>query len=149
MQLSVEELLQYTDEERARWEQWFRDNTEELLKVPIQSDRETTIGALILHIFGSELRFVQRLNGESLTDYRDLPCHHLDQSFGLGIESRKALRRFVRRAAPEDWERTLQFDIGGQPYKASVRKIVFHVLLHEIRHWAQIAKLLRERGFVP
>jgi uncharacterized damage-inducible protein DinB len=149
MHLTVEELLDYTGEERARWEQWFRDNTEDLLKVPIQSDRETTIGALVLHIFGSELRFAQRLNGETLTDYRHRPCHHLDESFGFGIESRKALRRFVQRATPEDWERTIDFEMRGRLHRASVRKIVFHVLLHEIRHWAQIAKLLRERGFVP
>lgn len=149
MHLTVEELLQYTDEERARWEQWFRDNTEDLLKVPIQSDRENTIGALVLHIFGSELRFAQRLNGELPAEYRYRPCHHIDESFGFGIESRKALRRFVRHATPEDWERVLEFEIAGHVYKASARKIVFHVLLHEIRHWAQIAKLLRERGFVP
>ena len=149
MHLTVEELLQYTDEERARWEQWFRDNAEDLLKVPIQSDRENTIGALVLHIFGSELRFVQRLNGELLTEYRHLPCQHIDESFGFGIESRKALRRFVHRAAAADWERILEFEIAGHLYNASVRKIVFQVLLHEIRHWAQIAKLLRERGFIP
>jgi uncharacterized damage-inducible protein DinB len=149
MHLTVEELLQYTDEERTRWEQWFRDNTEDLLKVPIQSDRETTIGALILHIFGSELRFAQRLNGDPLSEYRHLPCHHVDESFGFGIESRKALRRFVQHAGPAEWDRVLEFEIGVRLQRASVRKIVFHVLLHEIRHWAQIAKMLRERGFVP
>jgi len=149
MHLTVEELLRYTSEERERWEHWFRDNTEDLLKVPIQSDRETTIGGLVLHIFGSELRFAQRLNGETLTDYRHRPCHHLDESFGFGIESRKELRRFVARAGPQDWERVIEFEIGGHLYNASARKIVFHVLLHEIRHWAQIAKMLRERGFVP
>jgi uncharacterized damage-inducible protein DinB len=30
--------------------------------------------------------------------------------------------------------------------KATPRKIVVHVLLHEIRHWAQIATLLRLTG---
>jgi hypothetical protein len=44
MHLTVGELLRYTSEERERWEQWFRDNTEDLLKVPIQRDRGTTIG---------------------------------------------------------------------------------------------------------
>ena len=78
MHLAVEELLQYTDEERQRWERWFRDNGEDLLKVPIQSDRESTIGALILHILGSELRLHgQRLNGEADAEYRysSLPAH--------------------------------------------------------------------------
>jgi uncharacterized damage-inducible protein DinB len=29
------------------------------------------------------------------------------------------------------------------------RKFVFHILFHEIRHWAQIATALRNAGFVP
>src|SRR5579859_2412005 len=149
MHLAVEELLVYTDEERQRWEGWFRDNGEDLLKVPIQSDRESTIGALILHIFGPELRYVQRLKGELLTEYRHRPCHHIDELFGFGIESRKALRRFVAQAGPEDWIRMIEFDIGGRLQRVTARKVVSHVLIHEIRHWAQVARLLRERGFVP
>ncbi|MGC2197205.1 MAG: DinB family protein [Terriglobales bacterium] len=31
--------------------------------------------------------------------------------------------------------------------RATPRKIVTHVLMHEIRHWAQIATLLRLSGF--
>ena len=48
MHLSVEELLYYTDEERTRWEKWFREYGEDLLRMPISGDRDTTIGALIL-----------------------------------------------------------------------------------------------------
>ena len=29
------------------------------------------------------------------------------------------------------------------------RKILFHILLHEIRHWAQIALAVRLAGFDP
>jgi uncharacterized damage-inducible protein DinB len=32
--------------------------------------------------------------------------------------------------------------------RATPRKIVVHVLLHEIRHWPQIAALLRLNGIV-
>lgn len=149
MELAVDELLRYTDEERERWERWFSDNGEDLLKVPIQSDRDATIGALILHIFGAELRAVQRLRGEAITEYRNRPRHHIEELFGFGIESRNEFRRFVARANAAEWHMVVQFEAGGKHYSASGRKVIFNVLIHEIRHWAQVARLLRERGFVP
>ena len=149
MHISVEELLLYTEEERTKWERWFRENGEELLKMPLAGDRENTIGALILHMFGPELRYVQRVRNEPLSEYRGRPSAHLDEVFGFGLESRKAMREFVEQAAPADWNRTLDLAIGGRRYHVTVRKLLLHALLHEIRHWAQIARLMRERGFAP
>ena len=149
MQLSVEELLRYTDEERAKWERWFRDNGEELLKTPISGERDHTIGELILHMFGPELRYVQRLKNEPLTEYRGRPCAHIDELFGFGFESRKAMRDFVKQAKPQDWYRTIDFNVAGRQFRASFRKVIVHALMHEIRHWAQVARLMRERGFAP
>lgn len=149
MHLSVEELIHYTDEERARWERWFHENGAELLAMPIVGDRETTVGALILHIFGPELRYVQRLKEETPTEYRGRPVNRIEEIFGFGMESRKALRAYVRDAKPEEWFRMFEFEIGLRPCRASARKIVLHMLLHEIRHWAQVARIMRERGFEP
>ena len=149
MHLSVEELLHYTDEERDRWERWFRENGENLLKMPVTGDRENTVGALILHIFGPELRYVQRLRDEPLTEYRGRPSGHIDEVFGFGLKTRQKMRDFVRAARPEDWTRVIEFNIAGRNYRASVRKIVLHALLHEIRHWAQLARIMRDRGVAP
>ena len=149
MHLSVEELLHYTDEERARWESWFRENGEELLRMPIAGARETTVGALILHIFGPELKYIQLLREEPLTEYRGRPAQHIDELFGFGLETRKAMREFVRTLEPGVQARVVDFAIGDRRYRASVRKIVMHTLLHEIRHWAQLARIMRDRGFEP
>ena len=149
MHLSVEELIHYTDEERARWEKWFRENGEDLLKMPLAGDRDTTVGALLLHIFGPELRCVQRLRDETPSEYRGRPCCTVDQVFGFGLESRRALRDYVLRLPPEEWSRSVAMSIGGSPRTATVRKLVLHALIHEIRHWAQVARIMRERGFAP
>jgi uncharacterized damage-inducible protein DinB len=149
MQISVEELLRYTDDERSKWERWFNENGEDLLCMPLAGERDNTVGALLLHIFGPELRYVQRLRQEPLSEYRGRPSAHIGEVFGFGIESRKALLNFVAQAQPADWERQVEFDVGGRMQRASVRKVILHVLLHEIRHWAQVARLMRERGFLP
>ena len=149
MHLAVEELLHYTDEERQRWETWFRENGEDLLRMPVTGDRDNTIGALILHMFGPELRYVQRLRGEPLTEYRGRPCHHIEEVFGFGLETRKQMRSFVRQAKPEDWVQVHDLEIAGHNRSASTRKIIMHTLLHEVRHWAQVARVMRDRGFAP
>lgn len=148
MQLTIDELTRYTDEERARWEHWFGENGQDLLKMPL-AGKEPTVGALILHIFGPELRYVQRIEDQPLTEYRGLPSRTIAEVFGFGIESRHALRRFLARAKPEDWNRSVEFQLPDGMHRATVRKMIAHALLHEIRHWAQIARIMRERGFVP
>src|SRR5438105_4466321 len=132
MHLSVEELLHYTDEEREKWERWFTENGEDLLKMPITGDRENTVGALIMHIFGPELRYVQRLLHEPLTEYRGRPSTRVGEVFGFGLEARKRMRDFVRNTKPEDWTRIVEFSISGRTFRGSVRKIVLHALLHEV-----------------
>jgi uncharacterized damage-inducible protein DinB len=149
MQLTATELLQYTDEERERWERWFRENGEELLRMPIAGQDERTAGALILHIFGPELTYVQLIRGETRSNYRGRRCERVDELFGFGIETRKAMRELVENLGPEEWTRVVEFAIGGRTFRASVRKVVFHALIHEIRHWAQVARIMRDHGFEP
>ncbi len=149
MHITIEELLRYTDEERARWENWFAENSEDLLSTPIAGDRQNTIGSLIVHIFGPELRAVQRLRGEVLTDYHGRPGTTLAEVFGFGIATRQALRGYIFQVSASDWNRVVDFSLGPNHARATVRKIVTASLIHEVRHWAQIASLVRERGFVP
>lgn len=149
MHLTVRELMCYTAEERDRWERWFRENGDEMLTIPISGTAETTIGQLVMHIFGPELRFAQRLRNENMTDYRSLPSESIDQVFGFALRSRQAMREFTDELTPETWNRVIQFPVPSGTAKASIRKVVCHVYIHEIRHWAQVSRLVRERGFEP
>jgi uncharacterized damage-inducible protein DinB len=149
MHLTVEELIHYTDEERARWEKWFRENGDDMLNMPIAGEQENSVGKLILHIFGPELRYIQRLRDEPLSEYRGRPSGTVDQVFGFGLESRRVLRDYVRNLKPDEWARTVHLKIGSLERSASVRKIILHALLHEVRHWAQMARIMRDRGFAP
>jgi len=149
MYITVKELLRYTDQERERWDHWFQANGDELLAMPIAGERETSIGRLIMHIFGPELRYVERLRNEKLTDYRSLPASSVEAVFGFGLKARQTMRDYVAGLSLDDWSRIIEFDVPDQHLRATVRKVILHTLLHEVRHWAQIARLVRERGFVP
>lgn len=145
MYITVKELLIYTDEERARWERWFLANGNELLDMPVGGEGEPTIGKLIMHIFGPELRYVERLRNEPLTDYHALPATSVETIFGFGLKTRQTLRDYISELSADDWERVADWNHTS----ASVRKIIFDALTHEIRHWSQISLIMRERGLTP
>lgn len=149
MFLSVDELLQYTEEERERWERWLEGHGDSLLAIPIAGDEDNTVGRMIMHIFGPELRFVERLRNEPVTNYRTLPASSVETVFGFGLESRRKMREYIEGLSAEDWPTVVEIQIGHAIVRASIRKIIFHTLLHEIRHWAQLARIMRENGIAP
>jgi uncharacterized damage-inducible protein DinB len=68
------------------------------------------------------------------------------RSFKLGQQSRKSLKDFIETFPVQEWDVPQELKLMNSSLKATPRKIVVHVLLHEIRHWAQIATLLRLTG---
>lgn len=150
MHLTVDELLAFTDEARARWEKWFDEHGDGPLMLPVAGAQDTTVGAQILHIFGPELRYVERLRNLRLTAYRgSMAADNAAELFAFGRRSRAAMREYVAAATPEDWARMVDIRLPNLALRATVRKIVLHALLHEFWHWAQIARVLRERGLAP
>ena len=39
--------------------------------------------------------------------------------------------------------------VSDGTYPLSPRKLLFHMALHEVRHWAQVASTVRMAGFAP
>ena len=58
-----------------------------------------------------------------------------------------ATQPFIESFPAASWDVLKDFEFVGWSLKATPKKIVLHVLTHEIRHWAQIATVLRLSGF--
>jgi uncharacterized damage-inducible protein DinB len=104
---------------------------------------------MVRHIFGAEKRYVERLNGRAVTDLSSVPTQDLEALFEFGRQSRADLRNFVATLPEAEWDRPIGMKIVKWSILASPRKIVMHVLIHEMRHWAQIATTLRLNGLKP
>ncbi len=147
--LSLNDLLDYTDWERQKWHAWFRQHGADVLKIsagPHGDGRFGAIGELVRHIFSAEKRYVERLAGRSLTDSALIPTDDIDALFQFGRRSRNDLRAFVETFPSDGWDVPQDFTIVNYFLRATPRKILIHILMHEIRHWAQIATLLRLHG---
>ncbi len=149
LQVSLNDLLDYTEWQRAKWQAVLQHQGPEVLRVstgPHGDGRFATIGALIRHIFSAEKRYVERLRGQALTDTAGLTLDDPPALFAFGQESRKELRDLVETFPPAQWDVLQEFTLMNSLLRATPRKIIVHVVMHEIRHWAQVATLLRLQG---
>ena len=149
LSLGFDELLRYTMEERDRGRRFFA-GAPEAIELPLQANtRFATVGRLIDHIFLVERRHMQRLRGEQLAEETGLTGNNAPPLFDYGGSVRRELEQYVAELDDDMAQQVRTFEVRGMPWSMTPRKLLFHVLLHEIRHWAQIALAVRLAGLEP
>jgi uncharacterized damage-inducible protein DinB len=144
--LSFSELLQYVNEETEKWREFFQANPA-ALDVPVSIAGTKSVRDMLLHIFAVELRYAERLaDVEGVTPYEKHTDKPAEELFAMGAHAREMLAGYLAKA--NDLERVLTFPtLTAGTLSASKKKIVIHMLMHGVRHWAQLATELREAGF--
>jgi uncharacterized damage-inducible protein DinB len=149
MTLAYSELLHYTNIERERWRSWF-DAHPGAMDVPVQAGgRLPTAGKLIDHIFLVERRHLQRLTESPVSESTGLTGNNAPPLFDYGASVRRELEHYVTGLDEDEADRVRTFIVREQEWPMTPRKLLFHILLHEIRHWAQIALAARLAGHEP
>ncbi len=145
--LSYETLLEHTSIEQHRWHDWFAEHPA-AWAVPFATGRMATIGGVAMHIFAVELRYAQRLLDQAVTDWEDFRQTSIEDVFGVGDNARAQLVQFLTTAPEAELDRVLTFQtLSAGLISASKHKIASNLFLHGIRHWAQVATVLRQMGF--
>lgn len=145
--LTCDELLRYVESETAKWEAFFRANPS-ALDVPLDNVAQANSAReLVKHIVAVDLRYSERLLGLPITQYEQLSSD-IDAVFGAARRAHAGLRDFSNKATAADWATKLDFDTRSLGMLSATRKKIYvHTLLHGIRHWAQLAMLLRVAGY--
>ena len=147
--LGFDELRRYCDDERDRWRRFFVMHPQAVELVVQPASRFATIGQLIDHIFLVERRHLQRLRGEPVADRTGLTGNNAPPLFDYGASVRRELEQYVGELDEDAADQVRMFDVRNQQWPMTPRKLLFHILLHEIRHWAQIALAIRLAGLEP
>ena len=147
--ITVDELLRYTGGEREKWRSWFVEHAA-AIDAPVQPEgRLATVGKLIDHIFLAERRNLLRLSGEPPVETTGLTGTNASPLFDYGASVRRELEQYVADLGEDEADDVRTFEIVGRQWPLTPRKLLAHILLHEIRHWAQIALAVRLAGFEP
>ncbi len=146
------EWLDYSDEETRRWKRWFSENPA-ALDLAIDIAGTGTVRKLLLHIFFVERHFATLVSGGSLatsdhlrSEIENNPPADLGQIFTIGEEASREYRKFLERATEADLSTVLNLGTKTE-IRGSKRKLITQALTHSVRHWAQLATLLRQKGF--
>jgi uncharacterized damage-inducible protein DinB len=147
--LTFAELVQYTNDERDRWRTWFMAHPD-AIDVPVQpAARHANVGKLIDHIFLVERRHLQRLMELPLADRTGLTGNNAPPLFDYGASVRRELEQYVADLDEDVADQPRVFEVRERQWPMTPRKLLFHILLHELRHWAQIALTVRNAGLEP
>lgn len=148
--LTGDELVEYTNGERKKWYQWFLAHPQAMSAPAQREGRFPTVDSLIDHVFLVERRHLQRLTGQTpLAEQTGVAAGDIAGLFTFGDVARQDLVHFARSLNEDDARTPRRFEVRGQHIVMTPRKLLLHILIHEIRHWAQVALALRNTGHEP
>ena len=138
--LTADELMHYSNDERKKWHSWLIAKPQ-AMSAPVQlQGRFPTVGSLIDHIFLVERPHLQRLTGETpMADQTGVANTDVAELFAFGDAAREDLLHYSRSLSEEAAKVPRTFDVRGQRTAMTPRKLLFHIVIHQIRHWAQVA----------
>jgi uncharacterized damage-inducible protein DinB len=144
--VSFSELLDYAEQESARWHAWFNKNPQALdVEIDIAESRE--VRDLLRHIILVDLLYADWLLGGAFKPPGDIPAESVDSLFAAASAAFSKLRRVLETTSGSRWDEMMSFPKPMENLKASRRKCLVHTILHATRHWAQLATALRAAGF--
>ena len=147
--ISLDELLEWTAEERAKWLPWLKANPKALDVAVQPGGRFPTVGSLIDHIFLVEHRHTLRLQRQELPTASGVAAGDVDALFAFAARGRNTVTGYLPTLEPNDAITARDVVVPTGTFRLSPRKLLFHTALHEVRHWAQIAAAVRAAGFAP
>ncbi len=142
--ISFEELLDYQDEQTEQWRGLF-EKKPFLLK--IDASPTQTVGDVLFHTFTSEYRIAQRLLGEPMTPDAEFSRRTVSDLFSISEAAQLKMREYIAHRSQEELAEPRRFPSPtlGE-FEATPKKMLTHAIIHTVRHWAQVARAVRENG---
>lgn len=145
--LTAEELLAWLEKTSTNWRALIESHPE-ILALPCDIMGVTMAGGLLQHIVAVELRYAEQLSGLPPTEYASIPFDSAAAIYATHEHAMKTLRALL--ASDLDWDGKFNFVTRSRgPARSSRKTVLFHALMHSIRHYAHLATLVRQHGIKP
>jgi uncharacterized damage-inducible protein DinB len=142
--LTSQDLIAWNEKTSNGWQQILISHPE-LLGLPCDIMGVKTVAELLQHIVAVELRYAQRLANLPASDYSAIPFDSVEAIYATHDSAIAIFQQLL--ASDIDWNASIEFNTRSMgPARSARRTILFHALLHSIRHYAQLATLARQHG---
>jgi uncharacterized damage-inducible protein DinB len=142
-------LMDYVQHERGKWKAWLEADPARL-RLPFQPGaRFPTINSLVDHVFWVERRHLCRLQGAPLVETTGVAEGDIAGLFEYANRAHGDLRAYVTSLTDAQAREVMNFTIPTGPVSITRGKLAIHILVHEIRHMAQLAYAARLAGVEP
>ena len=147
--IQLQELLDYSDHERTKWRDWIAADTSRIA-LPFQAGgRFPTVGSLLDHIFLVERRHLSRLEGATPPETTGVAAADWKALFEYADLVRADLRKYVAECDAAEAEQPVTAITRAGTQTMKKRRLATHIVLHEVRHLAQIAYAVHNAGHPP
>jgi uncharacterized damage-inducible protein DinB len=145
--LSAKELIAWLEKTSTGWRKLITAHPE-LLAMHCDITGVQTVAQLLQHIVAVELRYAERLADLPVSDYVNIPFDSVQSLYATHDRAIALLQQVL--ATDIDWNATIEFSTRAMgPARSKRKTMLFHTLLHGIRHYAQLATLARQHGIKP
>lgn len=143
--ITGEELQEWVENMSSRWKKLLTQHPE-ILSFPCDIRETNSVAQLLQHIVAVELRYAELLNELPQTEYAQIRYDSVDAIYATHDRAMELLRPLMER---DDafWETILEMKTRSAGiFRASRRTVLVHQLTHSVRHYAQLATLVRNHG---
>lgn len=145
--LTADEMLAWLEKTSTNWHSLIEAHPE-ILAMPCDVMGVSTAGGLLQHIVAVELRVGERLSGLPATDYAAIAFDSAEAIYQTHDRASMLFRKQLE--SDVDWNERIEFVTRSMgPMRSSRKAILFHAMLHSVRHYAQLATLVRQHGIQP
>jgi uncharacterized damage-inducible protein DinB len=145
--LTAQEQLAWLEITSTKWRDLIEKHPE-LLAFPCDVMGTSTAGGLLQHIVAVELRYAERLSGLPATDYANIPFTTAAEIYATHAQAMTLYK--AQLASSSDWSQDIEFLTRDLGLLKCTRKTMFiHAMMHSIRHYAQLATIVRQHGIKP
>ena len=143
--LTADDVIAWNEKTSQEWRKFLIEHPE-VLTLPCDIAGAKTVGETLQHIVAVELRYAERLSGLPASDYAAVPCDSAEVIYATHDRAIALLRQLLA-ADTVEWDKKIDFPTRSLgPVRSTPKDVFFHAQLHSIRHYAQLATLVRQHG---
>jgi len=150
--LTGEELYAWVERTSSGWRELLTAHPE-ALTLPCNIRASTTVAGLLQHIAAVELLFTEWLSGIPATPAAEPSSATPETTYATIYATHdKAMSLFLNLNQHDEawWQEQVDFPMrSGAILHGPRRVFAIHMLMHSIRHYAQLATIVRQHGITP